>query len=552
MAYQIGDRVGDYEVVGYLGAGGMGKVYKVKNVLSDRVEAMKVLLPNLTENTDVMDRFLREIKVLGSLDHPNIAALRTAQRVDNQVLMLMEYIEGKPLDDLLHRGAMRREFGLSFIAQVLSALDYAHARGIVHRDIKPSNIMVTASGQVKLMDFGIAKLQADRKLTATGSTLGSLYYMSPEQIQGADSVDARSDLYALGICLYEVATGQRPFDADSEYSLMSKHLNESPRPPLQLDPTIPDSLNQIVLMAIAKDPKQRFQSAAAMLAALNSVRKELGFEVKEPGPAAAAAAPVAPATPPPVKAAPPASQPAPQAQQAAALPPPTKSRRGLYMALGSLVTVGVVVGALLLVPKYLRTGAAGTQQTPAPVVTQPAQTTPSPAVNPPVETPTVQPAASVPEPSPAHQTAKPEPRTSVARQPTVPAVRPPASAPVSQQPPQQSAPAQAAPVQQTAPAQPSAQDRQAAAAHQAAMNEAREQYNLLAIRAGTAKSGLQGVQNQMGGMNLRADIRETAARMDYLMQEAMTSLRAGDVENAKRNMDMANRAIETLEKFLGR
>ena len=551
MAYQVGDRVGDYEIVSVLGAGGMGKVYKVRNTLSDRVEAMKVLLPSLTENTEVMDRFLREIKVLGSLDHPNIAALRTAQRVDNQVVMIMEYIEGRPLDDLLHRGAMRREFGLSFIAQVLGALEYAHKRGIVHRDIKPSNMMVTAPGLVKLMDFGIAKLSADRKLTATGSTLGSLYYMSPEQIQGADSVDARSDLYALGICLYEVATGQRPFDATSEYSLMSKHLNESPRPPIQLDSTIPDSLNQIILMAIAKDPAQRFQSAGAMLAALNSVRQEMGFAITEAAPAPAASTVPQPAPPPPVQAAGVAAEP--------------KSRRGLYIAVGSLATVGVLVGALLLVPKFLHTGAAGgAGSIPSQVVNPPAQTTttnPPPTVvtNPPVEPPAQQ------------QTAVSPPSAQPKQQSTTASQRPPAPAPQQPQPAhQQPQPAQQQPVVTPPPPaqQVAAQDADDGAdddgpppqnasparkaKYRAALNATREDYNNLAIRAATAKSGLQGIQNQMGGLNLRADIRETATRVDYLMNEAQTALRAGQVKTAENNLRMAGLALDRIEKFLGR
>ncbi|MBS1876074.1 MAG: protein kinase [Acidobacteria bacterium] len=580
MAYEVGDRVGDYEIVSVLGAGGMGKVYKVKNTLSDRVEAMKVLLPSLTENADVMDRFLREIKVLGSLDHPAIAALRTAQRVDNQVVMIMEYIEGRPLDDLLHRGAMRREYGLSFIAQVLGALEYAHKRGIVHRDIKPSNMMVTATGQVKLMDFGIAKLSADRKLTATGSTLGSLYYMSPEQIQGADSVDARSDLYSLGICLYEVATGQRPFDAGSEYSLMSKHLNESPRPPIQLDPTIPDALNQIILMAIAKDPAQRFQSAAAMLAALNSVRKEMGFEVTD---AAASGAAAAISTPPP----PPSPT---KPLQAMAPPPPPrpvqappavveqKSRRGLYIAVGSLATVGVLVAALLVIPKFLHTGAAGGGGSiPTQVANPPAQTT---VVSPPTSQPAADsgsPPAAVTQPPAAGAASIPS--STAAQHATSPA--PPKPVTTAQRPPiggqapfQQQPPAQSPPVTAPTPSSPPPQQQAAApeadagndedspppanasparkAAFRASMNAVRESYNNLSIRAATAKSGLQGLQSQMGGMNLRADIRETATRVDYLMNEAQASLRAGQLKTAQQNIQMAERGVERLEKFLGR
>src|SRR5436190_21830753 len=224
MAFEIGDRAGDYEIIGILGAGGMGKVYKVRNQLSNRIEAMKVLVPSLEESPELADRFLREIRVQATLEHPNIASLHTAQRLDNQVLMIMEYVEGTSLDVVLHQGRLPLDKALDYVLQVLEALEYAHTRGIVHRDVKPANMIVTPSGLVKLMDFGIAKLAVDRKLTMTGSTIGSLYYMSPEQIQGASTVDARSDLYSLAICLYEIVTGKRPFDANSEYGLMAAHL----------------------------------------------------------------------------------------------------------------------------------------------------------------------------------------------------------------------------------------------------------------------------------------------------------------------------------------
>ena len=180
MNYEIGSRVGDYEVLEVLGAGGMGRVYKVRNVISDRVEAMKVLLPDLEGDAELADRFMREIKVQASLDHPNIAALHTALRLDNQLLMLMEYVEGVTIEAVLRSGRIPIDKAIDYTAQVLSALSYAHARGVVHRDLKPANMIITPSGVVKLMDFGIAKMVADRKLTQTGRTVGSLYYMSPQ------------------------------------------------------------------------------------------------------------------------------------------------------------------------------------------------------------------------------------------------------------------------------------------------------------------------------------------------------------------------------------
>src|SRR5579872_1981760 len=244
MDLQIGSTIGDYQVVDVLGAGGMGKVYKVRNTISDRIEAMKVLLPDLTGVAELAERFLREIKLQASLVHPNIAQLHTAVRADNQLLMLMEFVEGQTLDHLLRQGPLPIAQALDCITQVLGALEFAHAHGVIHRDIKPANMMMTPAGVIKLMDFGIAKA-ADQKLTITGTTVGSVYYMSPEQIQGASTLDARADLYSVGVTLYELVTGKRPFDGDSQFAIMSAHLQKTPVPPISLDPRLPESLNDV-------------------------------------------------------------------------------------------------------------------------------------------------------------------------------------------------------------------------------------------------------------------------------------------------------------------
>ena len=291
MNLEIGSTIGDYQVIGILGAGGMGQVYKVRNVISDRVEAMKVLLPDLVNQPDLADRFLREIKVQASLEHPNIAALRTAVRVENQLFMVMEFVEGVTLDQRLKDGPLPPAEAVNYITQVLSALEYAHARGVVHRDLKPANMMLTPAGVVKLMDFGIARSAADNKLTQTGTTVGSLYYMSPEQIQGVTAPDARSDIYSVGVSLYELVTGKRPFDGDSQFAIMSAHLQGTPIPPVTIDPRLPQLLNDVILMSVAKDANARFQTAGAVRNALSSL-------VSEPKPAAAAPRPPKPPRPP--------------------------------------------------------------------------------------------------------------------------------------------------------------------------------------------------------------------------------------------------------------
>src|SRR5215470_16499774 len=268
--FTVGQHVGDYEVLSILGLGGMGKVYKVRNVISDRVEAMKVLLPDLTTHQSLADRFLREIRLLASLNHPNIAALRTAMTFENQLVMVMEFVEGETLANRISRAPISTADAVNYSDQVLSALSYAHAKNIIHRDIKPANMMLTPQGVVKLMDFGIARSGTDASLTGTGTTLGSLNYMPPEQVRG-ESADARSDIYSFGVSLYELLTGKLPFQGDSQYSLMTAHLHQEPPAPITLRDDLPASLNEIIMMAMAKDPAERFQSADAFRAALKSV-----------------------------------------------------------------------------------------------------------------------------------------------------------------------------------------------------------------------------------------------------------------------------------------
>lgn len=383
----IGTRKGDYEILALLGVGGMGQVYKVRNVLSDRVEAMKILLPNLADQKMLADRFIREIKVLAGLHHPNIAELRTALTIDNELVMIMEFVEGSPLSARVQQGGIPYGQALGYIQQVLTALSYAHSQKIIHRDIKPANMMLTPKGVVKLMDFGIARQEGDVALTTTNSTVGSIAYMSPEQVKG-EPVDARSDLYSVGVSLYELVTGQRPFQGDTGFSIMRAHIETIPKPPVELRPDLPVGISDLILMAVAKDPAKRFQSADAFSRAISSLlpvvegtaatsvipasaptiiapsplgtttvssAESSSFQATQvaapvrSAPAQSAARPVAPV---PSK---PASRPAP--------PPPQNNYRGFYIALGALIVLVALTAAGFYLPRHLKTQAA--QQTAA-------------------------------------------------------------------------------------------------------------------------------------------------------------------------------------------
>lgn len=536
MNLTIGSTTGDYQIVGILGAGGMGQVYKVRNVISDRIEAMKILLPDLANQPELADRFLREIKVQAGLDHPNIAQLRTALRVDNQLLMLMEFVEGESLDRRLARGPLPAAEAVDYIIQVLSALEYAHAHGLVHRDVKPANMIVTEAGVLKLMDFGIAKVTSDHSLTMTGTTLGSLYYMSPEQIQGAANLDGRSDLYSVGVALYELVTGKRPFDGESQFSIMQAHLASSPAPPIQIDPKLPAMLNDVILLSVRKDAGERFQSAAAFRNALGAVAAELkGTSV-------------------PAVAAPPASGPAPQpaAKQPASVrviepaqPKPSGKRRGLWIAVGGLAAVLAIVAVIQFGPR--RAANAGREAVPVPAS---APTASAPAAVPETLPPAQAQPQSQPEPQ---QQAQPAPPVAAAKAPTpkrAPAPSP-AAAPAFTPP---NSPAQApaqAPVQAVrTPAQPPAPSGPSPAEIQ----QAREHIAMLSVRSVGIRSSLQSMQRSQAaaGLNLRGDMQEAATLMTTYMDGASAALNAGDIQQARSFADKAERQAEKLEKFLNR
>jgi eukaryotic-like serine/threonine-protein kinase len=268
MAINVGDRIGDYEVTGTLGAGGMGQVYRVHHTISHRMEAMKVLLPGRRDAEEIAERFLREIRLLASLDHPNIAALHTAFRHEGELVMIMEFVEGQTIRPPLSAGAIVVERSLDYIKQVLSGLAYAHDRGIIHRDIKPSNIMLSGKNRVKLLDFGLALPVLGPEFTRSGTRLGSLHYMSPEQVLGK-KLDARSDIYSTGVTLYQLVTGRLPFEGDGEYAIATYHLKSRPEDPRAINPNISARLSQIVLKSLAKSPDDRFQTAQEFLRAVD-------------------------------------------------------------------------------------------------------------------------------------------------------------------------------------------------------------------------------------------------------------------------------------------
>ena len=266
----IGNR---YEILEKIGNGGMATVYKAKCHVLNRFVAVKVLKEEFTTDEEFIRRFNIEAQSAAGLTHPNIVSVYDVGHEDNIYYIVMELIQGKTLKQIISEsGILPWKWSVNIAIQIASALEAAHKNNIVHRDIKPHNIIITEDGVAKVTDFGIAKAVSNSTITAFGTTIGSVHYFSPEHARGGYT-DAKSDLYSLGIVMYEMLTGRVPFDADTPVSIALKHMQEKPVEPIKLNPSIPLAVNQIIMKAMRKDPNERYQSATEMLRDLNAALK---------------------------------------------------------------------------------------------------------------------------------------------------------------------------------------------------------------------------------------------------------------------------------------
>ena len=327
----VGQRISHYEVLELHGAGGMGVVYRARDTALGRIVALKLLSPRLSMNPTAKTRFLREAHAASALDDPNIATVHEIVEHDGQLFLAMTFYEGETLQQRLKRGPLPLSEAESILRQLASALASAHEGGIVHRDLKPANVMLTRGGRVKLLDFGLAKLMVDSErqdpsLTRSGQVLGTVAYMSPEQIHGTN-VDHRTDLWSLGVVGYEMVTGAPPFKAESHLVIPSLILREEPQPPSALRRDIPAHVEDVILKLLRKDAAQRFQSAAVVLKALTVTTdlREVSQGVSNPG----------------------GAQDGSSAQVGPARTEPRRSRKGLRLAVAAVALACVAAGLLL-------------------------------------------------------------------------------------------------------------------------------------------------------------------------------------------------------------
>jgi serine/threonine protein kinase/Tfp pilus assembly protein PilF len=280
MTDMIGTTISHYKILSKLGEGGMGIVYKAEDTKLDRIVALKFLPSNLTATDTDKARFIQEAKAAAAINHPNVCTIFDIQEHDGQRFIVMEYVEGQTLRDKMKDQRLKIKDTIDYATQIAEALKAAHAKDIIHRDIKSENIMVTSAGQIKVMDFGLAKLRGSVKLTKTSTTAGTLSYSSPEQIQGKEA-DARSDIFSFGVVLYEMLTGQLPFKGDYESALIYSILDEEPEPIRNIRPDISSQFQEVVDRALQKDPDKRYQTINDVLTELKSIQKQEESERKQ-------------------------------------------------------------------------------------------------------------------------------------------------------------------------------------------------------------------------------------------------------------------------------
>jgi len=285
----IGQTLSHYKIISKLGQGGMGEVYLAEDSRLDRKVALKILPQHLSERAELRERFEREARAVSSLNHPHICTLYDIGEQDGIHYLVMEHLVGETLEARLAKGALPLEQTLEYAIQIADALDKAHRQGVVHRDLKPGNIMLVKSG-AKLLDFGLAKLQAQEtptnlsalpteqaNLTAEGTILGTLQYMAPEQLEGKEA-DGRTDIFAFGAVVYEMATGKKAFEGKSQASLIGAIMGQNPRPMSELQPMMPATLDHVVRRCMSKAPEDRWQAASDVMAELRWVT-EVGTSV---------------------------------------------------------------------------------------------------------------------------------------------------------------------------------------------------------------------------------------------------------------------------------
>ncbi len=265
---------GRYELNSLCGTGGMANVYKATDLMTERTVAVKILKDEFLTNTELVRRFKNESKAISLLNHDNIVKVFDVSVSDSIQYIVMEFVDGISLADYIERndGKLKWKIAVFFTEQILSALSHAHEKGVVHRDIKPQNIMLMQDGNLKVMDFGIARLSRSDSRTMTEKAIGSVHYISPEQAKG-DSTDPKADLYSVGIMLYEMLTGMLPFEADSAVSVAIKQISDTAIRPRDIDPEIPEALEEITMRAMSKEPQDRYASAAAMRVDLEEFKR---------------------------------------------------------------------------------------------------------------------------------------------------------------------------------------------------------------------------------------------------------------------------------------
>ncbi|MCC6176488.1 MAG: protein kinase [Chloroflexi bacterium] len=409
---------GRYRLDSVLGQGGMAIVYKAEDMALGRTVAIKVLREQYGGEAEFLERFRREGRSAARLNHPNVIAIFDVGQDGPLNYIVMEYVEGEDLKEIIQRdGPLPPDQLVDIGCQIAAALEYAHRAGLVHRDVKSQNVLVTTDGHVKVADFGIAVALGERSITQTGMVIGSVHYMAPEQAEGRPTTPA-SDVYALGVVLYEMATGQLPFTAESPLAIARMHLDEPPVPPQQLNPRLPPTIGETILACLAKDPASRPASAALVAAALRGQRARARDRTEVVSAVAGPARQAARQTgrravrqqPPPDRATMPHDLVSRRRAQA-----PTSTRGGLgvraFLVVAALLAVaGAVAGWILASPPETR----APRPTPGPVIVA----SPSPVSKPALKPTAAPPATATLSPSPAPPTATLPPPTSTPVPPT--------------------------------------------------------------------------------------------------------------------------------------